>query len=78
MEIMCFGADPVCEKGSYSLSELLSFIHHNSITFILHPAMVPCKEDKWTKYQGDNVFTSQVHVIEEALRPLFADWVTNT
>jgi len=78
--------DQVCKKGSYSLSELLSLIHHNSscfqpITFILNPAIVSCKEDKWTKYQGDNIFTSQVtgcqvHAIKKAIRPLIADRVT--
>jgi len=75
--------DPVCKTGSYSFSDLLSLIHNNSsyfqpITFILHPAIVPCKEDKWTKYQGDNIFTNQVtgyqvHAIEKAIRPLIAD-----
>jgi len=82
----CNNCDPVCEKESYSLSELLSLIYRNSscfqhITFILHPAIMSCKEDKLTKYQGDNIFTSQVtgfqvHAIEKAIRPLFVDQVT--
>jgi len=42
---------------------------------------VSCKGDKWTKYQGDNIFTNQVtacqvHATEKAVRPLFADQVT--
>jgi len=78
--------DPVCKKGSYSLSELLCLIHHNSlcfqrITFIFHPAIVPCKDDKWTKYQGNNIFTSkvtgcQVNAIKMAIRLVLADRVT--
>jgi len=37
---------------------------------------VPCKEDKSTKSEGDNIFTSQVtgcqvHANEKAIRPLF-------
>jgi len=67
--------DQVFEKGSYSLSEL-SLIHHNSscfqhISFIFHSTIMPCMKDKWTKYKGDNIFTSQVtgcqiHVNEKA------------
>ena len=82
-----YKCDPVCEKVSYSLSKLSSLTNHNpscfqTITFKLHQAIVLCLESKGTKLQGDTTFTSrvmdcQVHAIEKAIRPLFADRVTN-
>jgi len=70
------------EKGSYSLSELLSLIHQYSscfqpITFILHPAIVACEEDKWPNIRVIIQATGfQVCAIEKAIRSLFTDQVT--
>ena len=78
--------DPVCEKGSYSLSKLSSLTNHNSscfhpITIIVHQSIVLCQGYEGNKLQGDTTFTSQVtgcqvHAIEKAIRPLFTYRVT--
>ena len=46
------------------------------------PAIEACLEDKVSKFQTGTMLTSQVmdsqiHAIEKAIRPLFADPVTN-
>ena len=81
--ILC---DRICEKGSYSLSEFPCLMSHNSswlfaIVIKISPAIEACLEGKVTKFQTGTMLTSQVmdsqiHVIEKAIRPLFADPVT--
>ena len=79
--------DQICEKGSYSLSEFPCLMSHNSswlfaIVIKIFPAIQACLEDKVSKFQTGTMFTSQVmdsqiHAIEKAIRPLFADPVKN-
>ena len=75
--------DRICEKGSYSLSEFPCLMSHNSswlfaIVIKIFPAIEVCLEDKVSKFQTGTMLTSQVmdsqiHAIEKAIRPLFAD-----
>ena len=61
---------------SHNSSWLFAIVIKNS------PAIKACLEGKVTKFQTGTMLTSQVmdsqiHAIEKAIRPLFADPVTN-
>ena len=79
--------DRICEKGSYSLFKFPTSVSCKSqcvqlIDVKFLPGMEPCYGCKVTKFQVGTKLTcftmdGQMHGIGKAIRPLFADPVTN-
>ena len=74
------------KRGLIAFSEFPCLMSHNSswlfaIVIKISPAIEACLEGKEIKFQTGTMLTSQVmdsqiHAIEKAIRPLFADPVT--
>jgi len=76
--------DWICEKGSYSLSKFLSLTDHNfSRSLTYHFQISPVNStmlgvySDWISGWYLNQMGCQVHAIGKAIRPLYADPVTN-